>query len=65
MQGILPKGGNMYHTIIIVGSLGKDPEMRYTPSGQAVTSCKPALPRKVPTPPPAATLQTVFGPSVR
>ncbi len=28
----------MYHTIIIVGNLGKDPEMRYTPSGQAVTS---------------------------
>jgi single-strand DNA-binding protein len=26
----------MYHTIIIVGNLGKDPEMRYTPSGQAV-----------------------------
>jgi single-strand DNA-binding protein len=28
----------MYHTIIIVGNLGKDPEMRYIPSGQAVTS---------------------------
>ena len=28
----------MYHTLIIVGNLGKDPEMRYTPSGQAVTS---------------------------
>jgi single-strand DNA-binding protein len=28
----------MYHTIIIVGALGKDPEMRYTPSGQAVTN---------------------------
>jgi single-strand DNA-binding protein len=28
----------MWHTIIIVGNLGKDPEMRYTPSGQAVTS---------------------------
>jgi len=27
----------MYHTIIIVGNLGRDPEMRYTPSGQAVT----------------------------
>ena len=23
----------MYHTIIIVGNLGRDPEMRYTPSG--------------------------------
>jgi single-strand DNA-binding protein len=28
----------MFQTIIIVGNLGKDPEMRYTPSGQAVTS---------------------------
>lgn len=28
----------MYHTIIIVGNLGKDPEMRYTPSGAPVTS---------------------------
>lgn len=28
----------MWHTIIIAGNLGKDPEMRYTPSGQAVTS---------------------------
>jgi single-strand DNA-binding protein len=28
----------MFHTIIIVGNLGRDPEMRYTPSGQAVTS---------------------------
>lgn len=28
----------MYHQLIIVGNVGKDPEMRYTPSGQAVTS---------------------------
>jgi single-strand DNA-binding protein len=28
----------MFHTIIIVGNVGRDPEMRYTPSGQAVTS---------------------------
>ncbi len=27
-----------YHTLIIIGNLGRDPEMRYTPSGQAVTS---------------------------
>jgi single-strand DNA-binding protein len=27
----------MYQKIIIVGNLGRDPEMRYTPSGQAVT----------------------------
>jgi single-strand DNA-binding protein len=28
----------MYHQLIIVGNVGKDPESRYTPSGQAVTS---------------------------
>ena len=28
----------MYHTIIIVGNLGRDPEMRYTPGGSAVTN---------------------------
>jgi single-strand DNA-binding protein len=28
----------MYHKIILVGNLGRDPEMRYTPSGQAVTN---------------------------
>ncbi|MBI3158476.1 MAG: single-stranded DNA-binding protein [Chloroflexi bacterium] len=27
-----------YHKITIVGNLGRDPEMRYLPSGQAVTS---------------------------
>lgn len=27
-----------FHTVIIVGNLGRDPEMRYTPSGQPVTS---------------------------
>ena len=36
----------MYHTIIIVGNLGKDPEMRYTPSGQAVTNFSVATSRK-------------------
>ena len=35
----------MYHTIIIVGNLGKDPELRYTPSGQAVTSFNVATSR--------------------
>src|ERR1035437_2915687 len=28
----------MFHTIIIVGNVGREPEMRYTPTGQAVTS---------------------------
>ena len=28
----------MYQKIIIAGYLGRDPEMRYTPSGQAVTN---------------------------
>jgi single-strand DNA-binding protein len=27
-----------YHTLIIVGRLGRDPEMRYTPGGQPVTN---------------------------
>lgn len=36
----------MYHTIIVVGNVGKDPEMRYTPSGQAVTSFSVATSRQ-------------------
>lgn len=28
----------MYQRVIILGNLGRDPEMRYTPSGQAVTT---------------------------
>lgn len=33
----------MYHTVIFVGNLGRDPEMRYTPTGQAVTSFSVAV----------------------
>lgn len=36
----------MYHTLIIVGNVGKDPEMRYTPTGQAVTSFSVATNRQ-------------------
>ena len=36
----------MYHTLIIVGNLGRDPEMRYTPSGQPVTSFSVATSRQ-------------------
>ena len=36
----------MFHTIIIVGNLGRDPEMRYTPSGQAVTNFNVATNRQ-------------------
>ena len=36
----------MYQTTVVVGHLGKDPEMRYTPSGQAVTSFTMATSRK-------------------
>jgi single-strand DNA-binding protein len=36
----------MYHTIIIVGNLGRDPEMRYTPGGQAVTNISVATNRQ-------------------
>ena len=28
----------MFHTLLVVGNVGKEPEMRYTPSGQAVTT---------------------------
>lgn len=36
----------MYHTIIIVGNLGREPEMRYTPGGQAVTNFSVATNRQ-------------------
>ena len=36
----------MYQTTILIGNLGKDPEMRYTPSGQAVTSFSVATNRQ-------------------
>jgi single-strand DNA-binding protein len=36
----------MFHTIILVGNLGRDPEMRYTPSGQPVTSLSVATNRQ-------------------
>jgi single-strand DNA-binding protein len=35
-----------FHTLIIVGNLGRDPELRYTPSGQAVTNFSVAASRK-------------------
>jgi single-strand DNA-binding protein len=36
----------MYQKIIIAGNLGKDPEMRYAPNGDAVTSFSVATSRK-------------------
>jgi single-strand DNA-binding protein len=36
----------MYHKIIVVGYLGRDPEMRYTASGQPVTNFSVATSRK-------------------
>jgi len=36
----------MYHTLILVGNVGRDPEMRYTPSGQPVTSFSVATSRQ-------------------
>jgi len=35
-----------FHTIIIVGNLGRDPEMRYAPNGNAVTSLNVASNRQ-------------------
>ncbi len=36
----------MFHTIIIAGHLGRDPEMRYLPNGQAVTNFNLATSRQ-------------------
>ncbi|NOR89734.1 MAG: single-stranded DNA-binding protein [Anaerolineales bacterium] len=36
----------MFHKLILVGNLGRDPEMRYTPSGQAVTNLSVASNRQ-------------------
>ena len=36
----------MYHRVIIVGNLGRDPEMRYTPQGTPVTTFTVAANRK-------------------
>lgn len=36
----------MYQKLVIVGNLGGDPEMRYTPSGQAVTNFSVATNRR-------------------
>jgi single-strand DNA-binding protein len=41
-----PKETVMYQKIIIVGNLGRDPEMRYMPDGQAVTNLSIATNRK-------------------
>jgi single-strand DNA-binding protein len=32
-----------FHTVILTGNLGRDPEMRYTPSGSAVTNFSIAI----------------------
>jgi len=36
----------MYQTVILIGNLGKDPEMRFTPSGQPVTTLSVATNRR-------------------
>lgn len=36
----------MFHTLLVVGNVGKEPEMRYTPSGQAVTTFSVATNRQ-------------------
>lgn len=36
----------MYHKIIVVGNLGRDPEMKYMPDGTAVTQFSMATSRK-------------------
>jgi single-strand DNA-binding protein len=45
--GLNGKDGEMsYHKVIVVGYLGRDPEMRYTPSGTPVTNFSVAASRK-------------------
>ena len=36
----------MFHTLVIVGNLGREPEMRYTPGGAAVTNFSVATNRQ-------------------
>lgn len=36
----------MYHKVVVVGHLGRDPEMRYTPSGVPVTNFSVATNRR-------------------
>ena len=36
----------MYASVTIIGNLGKDPEMRFTPNGNAVTNFSVAVTRK-------------------
>lgn len=36
----------MYQRLVLVGNLGRDPEMRYTPNGTAVTSLSVATSRR-------------------
>ncbi|MCB9136584.1 MAG: single-stranded DNA-binding protein [Anaerolineales bacterium] len=36
----------MYQNLILIGNLGRDPEMRYTPTGQAVTNLSLATNRQ-------------------
>jgi single-strand DNA-binding protein len=42
----MTKEVKMYHKIIVAGYLGRDPEMRYTPSGQPVTNFSVATSRR-------------------
>jgi len=37
----------MYHKVTIIGNLGQDPEMRYTPSGTAVTNFSVATTERI------------------
>lgn len=50
----------MFHTILIVGNVGRDPEMRYTPSGQAVTSFSVATNREYTTGSGEAVKETIW-----
>jgi single-strand DNA-binding protein len=50
----------MYHKVIIVGNLGRDPEMRYTPDGTPVTNFSVATNRRWSTPDGTQNEETVW-----
>ncbi len=37
-QGVVLSEDAMYHKVILIGNLGRDPELRYTPQGTPVTT---------------------------
>jgi single-stranded DNA-binding protein len=47
-NGSRPRSANGFIDMVVVGNAGSDPEMRYTPSGTAVTNFSLAINVRVP-----------------